>query len=208
MEGTGLLAALWWIFFGYLLGSCPTGFLVVKLVRNEDIRNFGSGNIGATNVARVMGKKWAVTTAVVDMLKGGAAIIVAMLCGVSSDPLLALIGIAGVLGHDYPVWIGFNGGKGVATTFGVFACYGFFNPLPAIIGGVVWLLARETTRMVSLSSMVALLSAALVMPLFGMSVDYYFSALLLAGLTTWRHRENIKRIAAGTESKVGRFFFK
>ncbi|MDR3320852.1 MAG: glycerol-3-phosphate 1-O-acyltransferase PlsY [Synergistaceae bacterium] len=208
MEGTGLLAAVWWIFFGYLLGSCPTGFLVVKLVRGEDIRKFGSGNIGATNVARVMGKEWAVTTAVIDMLKGGAAIIVAMLCGVSSNSMLALIGIAGVLGHDYPVWIGFNGGKGVATTFGVFACYGFFNPLPAVIGGLVWLSAREATRMVSLSSMVALLSSALLMPLFEMNRVYYFSALLLAGLTIWRHRENIKRIIAGTESRVNRFFFK
>ncbi|MDR3254699.1 MAG: glycerol-3-phosphate 1-O-acyltransferase PlsY [Synergistaceae bacterium] len=206
--GSSLAAAVWWIFFGYLLGSCPTGFVIVKLGMGKDVRDFGSGNIGATNVARVMGRKWAILTAVVDMLKGGVAMIVARSCGVSASALLALVGIAGVLGHDYPVWLKFNGGKGVAATFGVFACFGAFNPLPAIIGGVVWLFVREATRMVSLSSMVALLAAALVMPFFGMDRAYYLSGLLLAALTTWRHRENIKRIIAGTENKVGRFFFK
>ena len=102
----------------------------------KDIREFGSGNIGATNVGRVLGKKWAVVTAVVDILKGGLAVLLAMSLGVKSPFLLATVGFAGVIGHDYPLWLGFKGGKGVATTFGVFGCYDFFNPLPAILGGV------------------------------------------------------------------------
>ena len=102
--------------FGYLAGSCPTGFLVAKYVCGADIRSYGSGNIGATNVGRLMGKKWAVAVAIFDMLKGGLAVLVAS-CFVSSHALLALTGVCAVLGHNYPVWLGFKGGKGVATTF-------------------------------------------------------------------------------------------
>jgi glycerol-3-phosphate acyltransferase PlsY len=206
MEGVGFISVLAWLLAGYLMGSCPTGFILVKLMIGEDIRNFGSGNIGATNVGRVLGKRWAVLTAVVDMLKGGAAVLLAILAGQSSPVLLSMIGIAGVLGHDFPVWLNFKGGKGVATTFGVFAFYGFFNPLPVIIGGIAWVLIRESTRVVSLASMVSLLSAALLMPLFKMDRAYYLSGLFLVALTVWRHRDNIKRIISGTENKVNRFF--
>jgi glycerol-3-phosphate acyltransferase PlsY len=208
MESTGFLALAGWFLFGYLMGSCPTGFVLVRVMRGEDIRNYGSGNIGATNVGRVLGKKWAVLTAVVDMLKGGLAVLIARFFGVEAPSVLALVGVAGVLGHDYPVWLKFSGGKGVATTFGVFACYDFFNPIPAIIGGLLWLVTRESTRIVSLSSMVSLLVAALLMPLFKMDRAYYFSALLLVALTVWRHRENIKRILSGTENKVTRILLK
>jgi glycerol-3-phosphate acyltransferase PlsY len=206
MESVGFGATVMWFMFGYLMGSCPTGFLLVKFMMGEDIRNFGSGNIGATNVGRVLGKRWAVFTAVADMLKGGIAVLIAMLAGQTSPEVLSLIGVGGVLGHDYPVWLKFKGGKGVATTFGVFACYGFFNPLPVILGGLVWLFIREATRIVSLASMVSLLVAALSMPIFMMDRAYYLSGLFMVALTVWRHRDNIKRIIAGTENKVNRFF--
>jgi glycerol-3-phosphate acyltransferase PlsY len=206
MESVGFISALAWPLLGYLMGSCPTGFILVRLITGEDIRNFGSGNIGATNVGRVLGKRWAVLTAVIDMLKGGAAVLLAMLAGLSSPVALSIIGIAGVLGHDYPIWLNFKGGKGVATTFGVFAFYDFFNPLPVIIGGIVWVLIRETTRVVSLASMVSLLTAALLMPAFKMDRAYYLSSLFLVAMTVWRHRDNIKRIISGTENKVDRFF--
>ena len=101
---TGLFASLFWIAVGYLMGSCPTGYLLVKSLTGKDIREFGSGNIGATNVGRVLGKKWAVVTAVVDMLKGGLAVLLAMSLGVKSPFLLATVGFAGVIGHDYPLW--------------------------------------------------------------------------------------------------------
>jgi glycerol-3-phosphate acyltransferase PlsY len=206
MESVGFGAAVMWFLFGYLMGSCPTGFLLVKFMLGEDIRNFGSGNIGATNVGRVLGKKWAVFTAVADMLKGGFAVLIAMLAGQASPEALSLIGVGGVLGHDYPVWLKFKGGKGVATTFGVFACYDFFNPFPAILGGLTWVFMRETTRMVSLASMASLLAAALLMPVFMMDRAYYLSGLFMVALTVWRHRENIKRIISGTENKVSKFF--
>lgn len=208
MDGYGFVAYICWMAFGYLLGSCPTGYVIVKLLIGEDIRNFGSGNIGATNVSRVLGKKWAVITAVVDMLKGGVAILIAMIAGVQSASLLAAIGFAGVLGHDYPAWLQFKGGKGVATTFGVFGCFDFFNPLPAIFGGLAWFLVREATGYVSISSMIALAIAALFMPIFSMPTPYYVVAILLVALTVWRHRENIHRLIAGTESKVSRILFK
>jgi glycerol-3-phosphate acyltransferase PlsY len=181
---------------------------LVKLIKGEDIRNFGSGNIGATNVARVLGRKWAVVTAAVDMFKGGAAILVAMAAGRSDPTLLALTGLAGIIGHDYPVWIKFKGGKGVASTFGVFGCYDFFNPLPAIIGGVVWLCVRELSCVVSLSSMVALGVAALLMPVFSMPRPYYVCGAVCVLLTVWRHRENIGRIISGKENKVKPFLLK
>lgn len=208
MNDAALLSSVFWIAFAYILGSCPTGYVIVKLLRGEDIRAFGSGNIGATNVSRVLGKKWAIITALIDMLKGGTAILIAIASGVESDALLALMGVAGVLGHDYPVWLGFKGGKGVATTYGVIACYGFFNPLPAIIGGLAWFLIREASRYVSLASMLSLAAAALVMPFFSMPKPYYAAGLFLALLTTWRHRENIVRLMSGKESKVARFFFR
>jgi glycerol-3-phosphate acyltransferase PlsY len=206
MSGFDSVYVLPWLIFGYLMGSCPTGYVLVKLVKGEDIRRFGSGNIGATNVARVLGKKWAVTTAVVDMLKGGAAILIAMAFGHRDPALLAAVGTAGVIGHDYPVWIGFKGGKGVATTIGVIGCFDFFSPLPALVGGAVWFVTREISCVVSLSSMVALWASAVFIALRGMSAPYVVCGIFLAALTTWRHRENIKRIMAGNENKVNPFF--
>ncbi|GHV56910.1 glycerol-3-phosphate acyltransferase [Synergistales bacterium] len=209
MSGTEYyIDAACWLAFGYLMGSLPTGFVLVKVMMGEDVRHFGSGNIGATNVGRVLGKKWAVITALIDMLKGGAAVLLATAFGVTSGALLALIGVFSVIGHDYPVWIGFKGGKGVATTFGVIAFYNFFNPLPAIIGGIAWFAVREASRIVSISSIIGALVAALALPICGAPVPYYASALFLAALAAWRHKDNIKRIIAGTESKVKRMLFK
>ena len=208
MDDISLYSVIGGIIFGYLMGSCPSGYLLVRYLKGEDIRKFGSGNIGATNVARVLGKKWAVVVAIADMSKGGLAILIAMLFGAESPLLLSLIGFAGVVGHDNPVWIGFKGGKGVATTFGVFACYGFFNPIPAIIGGIVWFLVREVSGYVSLASMVSIGVAVVLMPVFMMDRFYYISGLFLLLLTVWRHRENIARLMAGCENKANRFFLK
>jgi glycerol-3-phosphate acyltransferase PlsY len=122
--------------------------------------------------------------------------------GVRSPAVLSMIGCGAVIGHDYPIWLGFEGGKGVAATFGVFGCYGFFNPLPALIGGCVWFLVREKTRYVSLASMAGLSVSALTMPIFLSGRSYYFSAILLTLLAIRRHAENIKRLISGTENRV------
>jgi glycerol-3-phosphate acyltransferase PlsY len=206
MSYGNLTALIPWLIFGYLMGSFPTGYVLVKLIRGEDIRNAGSKNTGATNVGRVLGRKWAVLTAIVDMLKGGLAVLAATLYGVGNPIFLASIGAAGVLGHDYPVWLRFNGGKGVATTYGVIAFYGFFNPLPAFLGGVVWLSIRELTLKASVASMVSLGSATLFMLLFSFDGAYVLAGALMTALTIWRHRENIKRLISGSENTVKPLF--
>ena len=195
-----------WITLGYLLGSCPTGFVLVKLMKGADIRSVGSGNIGATNVSRVLGKGWAVFTAIVDMFKGGVAMLITMFWGHGEPILLSLVGLAGVIGHNYPIWIGFRGGKGVATSFGVIAFFNFFNPLPAILGGVVWCVVREVSCMVSLASMTALGASVLFMLFFAFPDAYLICGLCLCIFSIWRHRENIKRIMAGSENRVKPFF--
>lgn len=187
--------------FGYLAGSCPTGYLAVKYARGADIRSYGSGNTGATNVGRLMGKKWAVAVAVFDMLKGGLAVLAASRF-TSSPSLLALTGVCAVLGHNYPVWLGFKGGKGVATTFGVIAFFDFFTPWPALLGGLVWYAVMRFTKYVSVASLAGLFAAALLTFLWGMPKPYAAAALFLACLSSWRHRANIARLMDGTESKV------
>lgn len=195
------MAAFIWVIIGYLAGSCPTGYLVAKYIAGKDIRKFGSGNIGATNVGRLMGKKWAVAVAVFDMLKGGIAVLAAS-CFIDDPRALALTGLAAVIGHNFPVWLNFKGGKGVATTFGVIGFYCFFTPWPAILGGLVWYAVMKTSRYVSLASMIALPTAAVLTYFFGMPLPYTIASLAMALLSIYRHRANIKRLIAGTESKV------
>lgn len=187
---------------GYLLGSIPTGYILVKVLIGEDIRRFGSGNIGATNVGRVLGKRWAVFTALFDMSKGWLAIVITMLF-ISNDHVpLAIAGTAAVLGHDFPVWLRFSGGKGVATSFGAIAFFDFFDPLPAAAGGLIWFAIREKTRCVSIASIVSVFSTSVIFYLVGAHRIYASASLFLAILTTYRHKENIKRVIAGTENKV------
>lgn len=193
---------LLWVAFGYFMGSCPTGYMLVKAMTGEDIRSFGSGNIGATNVSRVLGKKWAIFTAAFDMLKGGIALLMAIAFGVTSHNVLSAVGFAAVIGHDYPVWLRFNGGKGVATTYGVFACYDFFNPVPALLGGAVWFAVREKTRYVSLASIIGLVFSVIFMFVFMDDNSYCISGAFLALIAIWKHRQNIGRLISGTESKV------
>jgi glycerol-3-phosphate acyltransferase PlsY len=189
-----------WPLAGYLAGSIPTGFLVVKILKGEDIRNVGSGNTGATNVGRVAGKFWAVFVAVFDMAKGGLVVLGALATGVSSPWVLAAIAVAGVVGHNYPVWLRFSGGKGVATSFGVLF---FLDPLATLIGGAAWFLILKGTRTVSLSSMLSLSVVLVSLWVLGSPLPYIQAALFLVLLSAWRHRENIRRLMEGTERKTG-----
>ncbi|MDO4988404.1 MAG: glycerol-3-phosphate 1-O-acyltransferase PlsY [Synergistes sp.] len=194
-----------WIVFGYLVGSCPTGFLAAKFIAKKDIRTIGSGNIGATNVGRLMGKKWAVAVAVFDILKGGLSVLLASIF-VSSPSVLSAVGFFAVLGHNFPVWLNFRGGKGVATTFGAIAFYNFFFPWPAIFGAAVWYTVMRKTKYVSVASLVGLASAACAMALCTvldfMPWQYTLSSFALSVVSVIRHRQNIMRIKDGTESKV------
>ncbi|MCI7403648.1 glycerol-3-phosphate 1-O-acyltransferase PlsY [Pyramidobacter sp.] len=192
-----------WAAIGYLFGSFPTGYLAVKIIRGEDIRTFGSGNTGGTNVGRVMGKKWAVLVTLADMLKGGAVVMLCRAFG-GSDAAVAAAAFAAVCGHNYPVWLGFHGGKGVATTLGTLFFVQMWPSCAAVLlGGVLWFLIMKATRYVSVASLAALLFIAGSFYFFGLHRAFVILALVLAALSLWRHRANLKRLAGGTENKVG-----
>ena len=183
--------------FGYLLGSIPFGVILTRFAGAPDIRAIGSGNIGATNVLRTGRKGLAAATLVGDALKGTLAVVAIMwLDGVQ----LALVaGLGAFLGHLFPVWLKFKGGKGVATYIGVLL--GLFWPAAAVFGAI-WLATAFTTRYSSLSALVA----SFVTPLFLWFFGHAALASLFAVLTLllfWAHRENIKRLQAGTEGKIG-----
>lgn len=182
---------------GYLLGSIPFGMILTRLAGTRDLRTIGSGNIGATNVLRTGHKGLAAATLLGDMLKGTVAVIIA---GSIDGPNAAMLAALGAfLGHLFPVWLKLRGGKGVATYIGVLL--GLFWPA-ALIFAVIWIGTATTTRYSSLSALVA----AFVTPLFLWWFGHNALASLFAVLTLllfYMHRENIKRLQAGTEGKIG-----
>jgi glycerol-3-phosphate acyltransferase PlsY len=182
---------------GYVLGSIPFGLLLTRLAGTQDLRTIGSGNIGATNVLRTGRKSLAAATLIGDMLKGTVAVIIAGYFGGPNAAMLAALGA--FLGHLFPVWLNFRGGKGVATYLGVLL--GLFWP-GAIVFAVLWLATAFTTRYSSLSALVA----AFVTPIFLWWFGHAALASLFAVLTLllfYTHRENIKRLQAGTEGRIG-----
>jgi acyl phosphate:glycerol-3-phosphate acyltransferase len=182
---------------GYLLGSIPFGLLLTRLAGTQDLRTIGSGNIGATNVLRTGRKSLAAATLIGDMLKGTVAVIIAGHFGGPNAAMLAALGA--FLGHLFPVWLKFKGGKGVATYLGVLL--GLFWP-GALVFAVLWLATAFTSRYSSLSALVA----AFVTPIFLWWFGHAALASLFAVLTLllfYTHRENIKRLQAGTEGKIG-----
>jgi glycerol-3-phosphate acyltransferase PlsY len=193
MIGTYLLA----IVIGYLLGSIPFGLLLTRFAGTQDLRSIGSGNIGATNVLRTGRKGLAAATLLCDMLKGTLAVVLAGYFGGPDAAMLA--GLAAFLGHLFPVWLNFKGGKGVAVYIGVLI--GLFWPA-AVVFCVLWLATAATTRYSSLSGLVA----SFVTPIFLWWFGHPALAALFAVLTLllfYIHRENIKRLQAGTEGRIG-----
>lgn len=193
----------------YVLGSVPTGYLLVRLFRHEDIRSVGSGNIGATNVLRSGGKGLGAATFLLDVLKGAAPVLIAgwiaarFETGTPLRDFEALAAVVAVLGHMFPVWLGFRGGKGVATGFGVFLVAAPGAALAAIGLFVVVLLV---TRYVSLASILGAAS----FPLFawflvrGDKPALFIAAqIIVALLIIVKHHQNIRRLAAGTENRFG-----
>ncbi|HEV7880525.1 glycerol-3-phosphate 1-O-acyltransferase PlsY [Bradyrhizobium sp.] len=193
MIGTYILA----LAIGYLLGSIPFGLVLTKLAGTQDLRSIGSGNIGATNVLRTGRKGLAAATLLCDMLKGTVAVLIAGYVGGPDAAMLA--GLAAFLGHLFPVWLNFKGGKGVAVYIGVL--FGLFWPA-AVVFCVLWLATAATTRTSSLSSLVA----SFMTPIFLWWFGHPALAALFAVLTLllfYVHRENIKRLQAGTEGRIG-----
>ncbi len=182
---------------GYLLGSVPFGLVLTKAAGLGDIRAIGSGNIGATNVLRTGRKGLAAATLLLDALKGVAALLLARWLWGEQAALVA--GVAAMAGHAFPVWLGFRGGKGVATGVGVLLAAQWWLGLVAIL---VWAAAFATTRISSASALIACAVAPIAALLSGDLALTAF-ALALALLITWRHRPNIQRLLAGTEPRVG-----
>lgn len=187
------------IVIGYLLGSIPTGYLVARM-RGIDIQQIGSGNIGATNVLRTMGPLPALFVVLIDPLKGALAVLVAMLFQVGPWGV-ALTGLAAVLGNNFNVFLGLRGGKGVATSMGVFVVIAPYVTLLAIVIGVF---TMALGRYVSLGSLVGIASAsALLLAQISFPPPHLYLALTLLALAMIRHRANIRRLAAGTERRLG-----
>ncbi|MCP9630721.1 glycerol-3-phosphate 1-O-acyltransferase PlsY [Rhodopseudomonas palustris] len=191
------------VVIGYLLGSIPFGLILTRLAGTQDLRSIGSGNIGATNVLRTGRKGLAAATLLLDALKGTAAVLLAAYLARGTDAVSAnaamLAALGAFLGHLFPVWLKFKGGKGVAVYIGVLL--GLFWP-GAVVFCVLWLATAYTTRYSSLSALVA----AFITPIFLWWFGHPALASLFAVLTLllfWMHRENIKRLQAGKESRIG-----
>ena len=195
----GLLSLL----LGYLLGSIPSGYLAGRWCKGIDLRELGSGSTGATNVLRQVGKGPALVVFVIDVAKGAIAVLLAgsLTEGAAlNDWLQVLAGLAALAGHIWPVWLGFKGGKAVATGLGLFlglawpvglACFGIF------------LTTLSVFRIVSLSSVVAAISLPLLMAAGTEGTAKLVVALVAMALVVWRHRSNLQRIKAGTEPRLG-----
>lgn len=195
-----MLAQASLVFAAYLLGAVPFGLLIARF-KGVDIRKVGSGNIGATNVMRSVGKPWGIATFVLDALKGFAPAYVFPLWSPHPHPALPIAcAFAAILGHNFPIWLGFKGGKGVATSAG--ALLGL-APAAAGLGLATWAIVFFTSRYVSLASLIA----ALVIPAAGWTLyrspDHLLPVFLtvLAALVILRHRANIQRLLNGTENR-------
>jgi glycerol-3-phosphate acyltransferase PlsY len=192
----GFPLLLFALVFGYMLGSIPFGLILTRMAGLGDVRSIGSGNIGATNVLRTGNKKLAAATLLLDMLKGSAAVLIA---GIVSPEAAIVAGFGAFLGHIFPVWLKFKGGKGVATYLGVLL--GLFWQ-GALVFGAVWLIVAYTTRYSSLAALVA----AVIVPVTLYIIGVHQIAALFFVLTIIvfiKHRANIERLVSGTEGKIG-----
>lgn len=182
----------------YLLGSVPFGLVITRALGLGDLRKIGSGNIGATNVLRTGNKPAALATLLLDAGKGGIAVLIAR-AAVGNDAA-QLAALASFLGHIFPIWLGFKGGKGVATFLGTLLALAWPVGLATCAS---WLVAAVIWRISSLAALVAAASSTLWMLAFGQGQMMVLGAVLTL-LVYWRHAENIKRIKAGTEPKIGK----
>ena len=183
--------------FGYLLGSVPFGLIFTRIGGKGDIRDIGSGNIGATNVLRAGSKILALATLLADAAKGALA--VALVWRLGNDQAAFFAGLAAFVGHLFPVWLNFKGGKGVAVFIGAML---IMSPMTGIVFLLVWLAMALVFRKSSLAALTALLLSLPLLAFLGEYGSLGFT-LIMVGLSLWAHRENISRLRAGTEPKIG-----
>ena len=191
-------ALLLWAVIGYLLGSIPFGILLTRMMGLGDLRSIGSGNIGATNVLRTGNKAAAAGTLVLDAAKGAAAVLLAR--AFAGEAAAQLAALTAFIGHCYPVWLRFRGGKGVATFLGLMLALAWPVGLAAC---ATWLATAVAARISSLAALVAAASSTAWMLIFG-SGGAFLLTVVLTLLIYWRHRENIARLRAGTEPRIGK----
>lgn len=196
------LIILFAVIASYLIGAIPFGLIFSKIFSNVDVRTIGSGNIGATNVLRAAGKKAAVLTLLADALKGFLPVLLVQHL-FNAEMTTVLSGVAAVLGHNFPVYLKFKGGKGVATSFGVVLA---ISPWIGFVSLLAWLAAAFLWRYSSLSALVAFACypALTFMVTREATQPYQTLSLFIFGMIYYRHRENIKRLIAGTEPKIGK----
>ncbi|MFW5999229.1 MAG: glycerol-3-phosphate 1-O-acyltransferase PlsY [Halanaerobiaceae bacterium] len=188
------------ILVSYLLGAVPNGYIFVQGIRDLDIRKYGSGNVGATNVARLLGFKFGIIVAALDILKGYLAVTFAGWLFSEAALPLVLAGLLVVLGHSFSIFLNFSGGKGVATTIGVILR---LYPWGVLLMLIVWLVVTVITRYVSLGSMLGAISLPVLFFLTGKSMTFVLFGLFIALFIPYTHRENIRRLMEGEENKLG-----
>jgi glycerol-3-phosphate acyltransferase PlsY len=199
------------IVISYLIGSIPTAYILGRLLKGIDIRNFGSRNVGATNALRVLGKGPGIAVLVLDMLKGFISvvflgnIIAAKITFIAQDTLLVILGISCICGHNWTIFLRFKGGKGIATTFGVLAGLAIkIRGLELIFALVVitWLAIFLIARIVSLASILSGIALAVYMMLFNQPLVLKTASIILCAFIILRHRSNLKRIFQGKEPRL------
>lgn len=186
-----------WAIAGYLLGAIPFGIVTARVLGLGDLRQIGSGNIGATNVLRTGSKLGAVLTLIGDAGKAGAAVLLAR--ALAAEDAAQIAGFAAFLGHCYPIWLKFKGGKGVATFFGLLFALAW--PI-GVAAGATWLATAAVFRFSSLAALLTAVMTPLWIILMGFN-NLFLLSLCLTGVIYWRHRENIIRLIRGQESKIG-----
>jgi glycerol-3-phosphate acyltransferase PlsY len=187
------------IIFAYLIGSIPTGVLVANYYSDKDITTEGSGNIGATNVGRVVGKKAGILTLAGDIIKGVLPVILAIFI-VGNPLIVAITALLAFLGHIYPLFNNFKGGKGVATALGIFLV---ISPLSALSAAAIFALLLYFYRYVSLGSIVAAGAMPALMGLYSAPKSYIAMSLVVGGFIIYRHKGNIRRLLDGNENRLG-----
>ncbi|ETT44116.1 MULTISPECIES: glycerol-3-phosphate 1-O-acyltransferase PlsY [unclassified Paenibacillus] len=188
------------IVISYLLGSISFSVLLARLLKGIDIRQYGSGNAGATNTLRVMGKGPAILVLFLDVLKGIAAVWLGTWAGGWGSWVAVVCGLAAIIGHNWPVYFHFRGGKGIATTIGVMATLVFW---PAVIAGAIAILAIVLTRYVSLGSLIFVALTPVCLLFTEHTTPELWGSLIIVVFAFWRHRSNIVKISQGRENKIG-----
>lgn len=187
------------VVIGYLLGSISSSTIISRWFAKIDIREHGSGNAGATNTLRVLGTRWAIVVLLIDVLKGVLAVIIAWKLGPGHEWVAYASGLAAIVGHNWPIFFGFRGGKGIATTIGVLL---MVAPIATLIAGAAAILVIAVTRYVSLGSLILTVAVPIIVALMHGSTAKIIFGVALALLSIWRHQKNIGRLIRGQEHRI------